>query len=166
MKHVRMEKPAMKQLRRTVILVLLAIGALAQAQSPAKPATARDRLLGAWHLVHIDAPGPDGKPDTTPQPIGILLYTPDGHMSVQLMYPSSQIALSNQYVQNGYEASFGSFDVNEATHTLIHHVQGSVTRDQLVGQNLPRSIEFTADGNLIIRSTRADEHWFVVWKHY
>ena len=22
----------------------------------------RERLIGAWHLVHIDSPGPDGKP--------------------------------------------------------------------------------------------------------
>ncbi len=33
-------------------------------------------------------------------------------MSVQLMYPKTDNALSNQYVQAGYEASFGSYDVN------------------------------------------------------
>jgi len=39
---------------------------------------------------------------------GTLIYTRDGHMSVQLMYPESAAALSNDYVLNGYEASFGS----------------------------------------------------------
>ena len=56
---------------------------------------------------------------------------------------------------NGYEASFGSYDVDETTHTLTHHVQGSITRDLLVGKELPRNFEFTAGGQLIIRSARA-----------
>ena len=76
----------------------------------------------------------------------MLIYTRDGHMSVQLMYPGSANALSNEYVQDGYEASFGSYDVDEATHTLTHHVQGSNTRDLLVGKDLPRVYRFTGDG--------------------
>ena len=101
-----------------------------------------------------------------PQPRGMLIYTRDGHMSVQLMYPKSANAQSNEYVQDGYEASFGSYDVNEATHTLTHHVQGSITRDLLVGKDLPRIYQLTADGHLIIHSARADEHWSVTWEHY
>jgi hypothetical protein len=101
-----------------------------------------------------------------PQPKGMLIYTRDGHMSVQLMYPESAKTLSNEYVLNGYEASFGSYDVDEIAHTLTHHVQGSVTRDFLVGKDLPREFEFTVDGHLIIRSARPDEHWSVTWQHY
>ena len=103
-----------------------------------KQAGDREKLIGAWHLAHIDVPGPDGKPMAIPQPKGMLIYTRDGHMSVQLMYPKSANAQSNEYVQDGYEASFGSYDVDEATHTLTHHVQGSITRDLLVGKDLPR----------------------------
>ena len=128
--------------------------------------TAREKLIGAWHLVRIDAPGPDGKPPSGPQPQGMLIYTRDGHMSVQLMYPKAAGALSNEYVANGYEASFGSYDVDEATHTLTHHVQGSVTGALLVGKDLPRVYQFTADGHLIIRSARPDEHWSVTWEHF
>ena len=58
---------------------------------------------------------------------GMLLYTHDGHMSVQLMYPPSPSGLSNDYVKNGYEASFGSYDVNEQAQTVTHHVEGSIT---------------------------------------
>ncbi|HXW91273.1 MAG TPA: hypothetical protein VEK33_12065 [Terriglobales bacterium] len=46
-------------------------------------------------------------------------------MSIQLMYLRSASTLSNEYVKDGYEASFGSYDVDEATHTMAHHVQGS-----------------------------------------
>jgi hypothetical protein len=150
--------------------MVLAIAGVSQAQSAKKqavePGSAREKLIGAWHLVHIDAPGPDGKPRDIPQPTGMLIYTRDGHVSVQLMYPKLASALSNEYVLNGYEASFGSYDVDEAKHTVTHHVQGSNTRDLLVGKDLPRVYEFTAEGRLLIRSASADEHWFVTWEHY
>jgi hypothetical protein len=126
---------------------------------------AREKIIGAWHLVHIDA-GVDGNATPVPQPKGMLIYTRDGNMSVQLMYPASENTLSNEYVLNGYEASFGSYDVDEAKHTLTHHVQGSNTRDLLVGKDLPRIYQFTADGKLVIRSAQPDEHWSVTWEHY
>lgn len=87
-------------------------------------------------------------------------------MSVQLMYPESANAPDNEYVRAGYEASFGSYDVDPAKHTLTHHVQGSVTRDLLVGQNLPRFYQLTDDRHLIIRSANPNEHWSVTWEHY
>lgn len=103
---------------------------------------------------------------STAQPIGMLIYTRDGHMSVQLMYPKLANAGSNEYVRGGYEASFGSYDVDEATHTVTHHVKGSITRDLLVGKDLPRVYQFSADGHLIIKSASPDEHWSVTWEHY
>jgi hypothetical protein len=96
----------------------------------------------------------------------MLIYTRDGQMSVQLMYPETAGNLSNEYVHNGYEASFGSYDLNEASHTVTHHVQGSNTRDLLVGKDLPRAYRFDNNGRLIIRSARVEEHWSVVWEHY
>jgi Lipocalin-like domain len=155
--------------RGLMLVVALAFSIFAHAQSARKVASsggAEEKLIGAWHLVHIDAPGPDGKSMPVPQPKGMLVYTRDGHMSVQLMYPESAKALSNEYVLNGYEASFGSYDVDETAHTVTHHVQGSITRDLLVGKDLPRKFEFTADGRLIIRSARPDEHWYVTWERY
>jgi hypothetical protein len=148
----------------------LAIAGLVQAQSAKEQVavhdSAREKLVGAWHLVRIEAPGPDGKLIPIDQPKGMLIYTRDGHVSVQLMYPKSANAQSNEYVQDGYEASFGSYDVEEATHTLTHHVQGSVTRGLLVGKDLPRVYKFTEDGRLVLRSARPEEHWSVIWEHY
>jgi hypothetical protein len=155
----------MKALRYSLLAMVALITALTQGQSPKNShGSDRERLIGAWHLAHIDAPGPDGS--SSPQPEGMLIYTSDGHMSVQLMYPKSASAPSNQYVHDGYEASFGSYTVDEATHTLTHHVQGSVTRDLLVGRDLPRVYQLTADRHLIIRSAHTDEHWSVTWEHY
>ena len=128
--------------------------------------TDRERLIGAWHLEHIDSPGPNGKPSDIPQPKGMLIYTLDGHISVQLMYPQSATSLSNEYVRNGYEASFGSYSIDEKTHTLTHHVEGSITADLLVGKDLPRIYTLTKDGRLIIHSAKSGEHWSVTWRHY
>jgi hypothetical protein len=124
----------------------------------------RERLIGAWRLVSIA--GQDGNLLRNGVPTGMLIYTRDGHMSVQLMYPRSENALSNEYVQNGYEASFGSYDVNEITHTVTHHVQGANTGNRLVGKDLPRVYQLNGDERLIIRSARPEERWFVTWEHY
>ena len=160
----------MKILRYGVWGAVVAIAGIVPVQSVMPQATSlgsdRERLIGAWHLEHIGSPSGDGKPSDAPQPMGMLIYTRDGHISVQLMYPKSAGSLSNEYVRNGYEASFGTYDVNEAMHTLTHHVQGSITRDLLVGKDLPRVYEFTPDGHLIIRSARPEEHWSVTWVHY
>ena len=160
----------MKALRYGAWVVLLAIACLVHVQS-AKPQEAghvsdREKLIGAWHLEHIDSPEPERKKSDNLQPTGMLIYTRDGHMSVQLMYPKPPINQSNQYVLDGYEASFGSYEVDEVKHVLTHHVQGSITRDSLVGKDLPRVYQFTADGKLIVRSARPDEHWSVTWEHY
>ena len=148
-----------------VLVVAMAFSPSAFAQT-ARAGSARDKLIGAWRLVRIDAPGSDGKTVPGPQPEGMLIYTRDGHMSVQLMYPEAQHDLNNAYVRNGYESSFGAYDVDEAKHTLTHHVTGANTGDLLVGKDLPRIYQFTKDGHLIIRSARSDEHWSVEWEHY
>ncbi|MGB6974345.1 MAG: lipocalin-like domain-containing protein [Terracidiphilus sp.] len=124
----------------------------------------KERLIGAWHLVSLESPGADGKVTSFPGLKGALIYTRDGHMSVQLMYAPSAAALSNDYVRNGYEASFGTYDVDEAKHTITHHVQGSITRG-LVGKTLMRVYRLTKDGRFIITSARPDEHWSVIWEH-
>ena len=156
-----------KALVSWTLMLVVALNGVAQAPSSAQKESARvsdkEKLIGAWHLVSMGesiAQGLTG-PDADIQ--GILIYTRDGHMSVQLMYPRSQASLSNDYVLNGYEASFGSYEVNEETHTVTHHVQGSITRG-LVGKSLPRVYELSK-GQLIIRPAGPDEHWSVIWEH-
>jgi hypothetical protein len=158
------------RLGRTVagLVALVALGGLALAQSaekkPAGPVSTREKLIGAWRLVSMEEPGADGKLTRITHRKGTLIYTRDGHMSVQIMFSQSESALSNDYVRNGYEASFGSYEVNEQTQTVTHHVEGSITGG-LVGRDLPRAYRLSG-GRLIIRSTRPDEHWSVTWEHY
>jgi hypothetical protein len=157
----------MKTIGVAVLALILVVSAISQANGAEEKRASgsdRERLVGAWRLKSMN--GPDGKPLTTGIPTGMLIYTRDGHMSVQLMYPRSASSLSNEYVLNGYEASFGNFVVNETTHTLTHQVRGANTGELLVGKDLPRVYQLTTDGHLVIRSARADEHWSVTWEHY
>jgi NAD(P)-dependent dehydrogenase (short-subunit alcohol dehydrogenase family) len=134
MNSARRTRISAKAIYAVTLIVAIAFSISAHAQSAKKPSSsggAKEKLIGTWHLVHIDAPDPDGKFVPILQPKGMLIYTRDGHMSVQLMYAESANTLSNEYVLNGYEASFGIFDVDEAAHTVTHHVQGSNTRDFL-----------------------------------
>jgi len=161
----------MKALRYVALAVVVALSGFSRAQSAertdAGPGSGREQLVGAWRLAWMEEQGADGKVTRSTDRKGILIYTPDGQMSVQVMYPSSETVSSQnpvQYAQDGYEASFGSYEVNEQAHTVTNHVEGSLVR-ALVGDDLPRVYRFS-DGRLTLRSSRPDEHWSVTWEHY
>jgi hypothetical protein len=130
----------------------------------------RERFVGAWRLAWLEEQGPDWKihrADCT----GMLVYTGDGHISVQVMYrnpPVNSQAATNaapaQYAQGGYEASFGTYEIDEGAHTFAFHVEGALVRT-LIGKDLPRAFEFSGK-QLIVKSTHPDEHWRVAWEHY
>ncbi len=97
----------------------------------------------------------------------MFVFTRDGHASVQVMQREPQAETprgSQQYSQGGYEASYGRYDVDERTHTFTFHVEGALVRS-LIGQDLPRAYEFSGN-QLIVRSTRPEEHWRVAWERY
>jgi Lipocalin-like domain len=126
----------------------------------------KSRFIGAWRLVSLEAPGPDGKihkSDST----GMFVFTRDGHASVQVMErnpPAEPAAGPEQYSHGGYEATFGTYAVDETAHTFTFHVEGALVRG-LIGKDLPRSFEFSGN-QLVVKSTRPEEHWKVTWEHY
>lgn len=150
------------------LAVVGALSGLALAQSAQKKdgdaASAREKFVGAWRLAWMEEPGPNGKITRLSDRKGTLIYTRDGRMSVQIQFPESQSSVSNDYVLSGYEASFGTYEVNEEAQTVTRHVEGSVTRG-LAGKHLTRAYRFS-DGRLTMRSVRPDEHWSVTWERY
>jgi len=123
-----------------------------------------ERFVGAWRLAWMEAPGPDGKIVRLTDRKGTLMYTHEGRTSVQIQFPESESSLSNDYVLGGYEASFGTYEVNEEAQTITRHVEGSITRG-LVGQSLTRAYRFS-DGRLTMRSVRPEERWSATWERY
>jgi len=155
--------------RLSLGLVFLLMGITAATASGAQDGggndSFRDRFVGAWRLASLDQEGADGKTHTSDS-TGLLVFTRDGHMSVQVMdrNPPAQAATGpEQYSQGGYEASFGTYEINDA-HAFTYHVEGALVRT-LIGKDLPRSFEFS-DKQLIVKSTRPEEHWRVAWEHY
>ena len=126
----------------------------------------RIRFIGAWRLAWLERQGADGKVHRI-DCCGLLVYTRDGHMSVQVMERDPQPeahAEPEQYSQGGYEASYGRYEIDERAHTFTFHVEGSLVRT-LIGKDLPRAYEFSGK-QLIVKSTRPDEHWRVAWEHF
>ena len=64
----------------------------------------------------------------------------------------------------GYEASFGTYEIDEAAHHFTFHVEGALVRT-LVGKDLTRVFEFSGK-QLIVKSAIPDEHWRVAWEHF
>lgn len=127
----------------------------------------QNHLIGAWKLVKLDQPGPDGRLEQI-ESSGMFVFTRDGHLSVQVMNrgPKQQGTPTGpeQYSQGGYEASYGSYTVDDQAHTFTFHVEGALVRS-LIGRDLLRTFEIAGD-RMIVKSARTDEHWCAVWKRY
>ena len=156
-----MKRPRILAIVFLSVTVLSRVALLGQQD---RPASDRDRFIGAWRLAWMEETSSDGRVTRTADRTGTLMYTRDGRMSVQIQFPESQSGVSNDYVLSGYEASFGTFEVNEEAHTITRHVEGSITR-AIVGQSLTRAYRFS-DGRLTMRSVRPEERWSVTWERY
>src|SRR5574341_974689 len=72
----------------------------------------RERFIGAWRLASLEEPDAHGKvhrADCT----GMLVFTREGRMSVQVLFRNPQADTSSgpvQYVQGGYEALCGRYE--------------------------------------------------------
>jgi hypothetical protein len=83
---------------------------------------------------------------------------------VQVMERNPQPSASSQYSQGGYEASYGTYTIDERNHTFTIHVEGALVRT-LIGKDLPRTYELNGN-QLIVKSTNPNEHWRVTWERY
>lgn len=125
----------------------------------------RDRLIGAWKLQSYEERPVDGSPSFYPmseKPMGIIMYTPDGYMSAQLMHPDRKDFASGdwfdgtdaEYKQEAstYIAYTGPFHVDEAAQTLTHSMFVSLFPNW-TGQTQPRVVKI--EGDLLHLSTAA-----------
>ena len=145
-----------------VLVATLAIPGRGQARSAQ---SSRDRFIGAWQLAWLEEPDSSGKvqkADCT----GLLVYTPDGHMSVQVMYQNPQTGSGTtpaRYTQGGYEASYGTYQIKD-DHRFTFHVEGALVRS-LIGKDLPRVYAFSGK-QLIVKSPDPNEHWKATWERF
>jgi hypothetical protein len=117
----------------------------------------RDQLIGAWKLVSYEEKPVDGSPSFHPmseQPMGIIMYTPDGYMSAQLSKPDRKPFASGDWF-NGtpeeygreattYIAYTGKFHVDEEAQKLTHSMFVSLFPNW-IGQTQPRVVKIEGD---------------------
>jgi hypothetical protein len=155
-------------MRRMVPFLLLA-AALSGAQKFAtrKPG---DEFIGAWRLVSYERRSAAGEL-TYPmgaQPIGRIAYDPLGRMSAQLMradrphFEASVSAEEKVAAFDGYVAYYGTYTVNPADHTVVHHVEASLNPNW-TGTDLTRSYEFSGS-QLILKAKLQGAEIRLVWE--
>jgi hypothetical protein len=147
-----------------LLLVLLALGIsiVGQTRTPeaaATPANGSNPFIGSWRLVSLEEADANGRVHKA-ECSGIFIFSADGKASVQVMYRSPKTD-NNDYAEGGYEASFGSYEINDA-HTFTLHVEGALVRT-LVGKDLKREYVFTGN-QLIVKSSDPNERWRVTWE--
>lgn len=145
-----------------VTLIALLLPLISSGQGNNGSTSLQDRFVGGWRLVSLEEPGSGGKVHKA-NCTGLLVYTPDGHMSVQVMYRNAQDGGDTKYAEGGYEASFGRYEIDDA-HTFTFHVEGALVRT-LVGKDLKRVYELSGN-QLMVKSPDPNEHWRVAWERY
>jgi Lipocalin-like domain len=117
----------------------------------------REQLIGAWKLVSYVAHPVDGSAQFFPlgeNPSGIILYTPDGFMSAQLMSNGRKPFASSDWFEatleeyraeaSTYIAYSGRFHVDEEKKGLTHSMFVSLFPNW-IGQTQPRLVRIEGD---------------------
>jgi tetratricopeptide (TPR) repeat protein len=146
---------------------------LAAPESGHAPRTTRRDLFGAWQLVSIQiegSNGPEDDPYFNAKSAGILTYDPSGWMSVQIVgqprppmevEPSRpaahidtvEVAQLKAAVLDTYYAYYGTWEYDEATSTVTHHVKSSLIPGEA---GLSRSQTVTLEGEDLIFTVRQE----------
>jgi len=148
----------------------------------ASAAAERKKFIGVWtlvsgvstHEVTGEVRYPWGK-----NPVGRLVYDEAGRVFAQLMDPgrrpvggisnqgaaaaiSSASAEDMREMLNGFNSYFGTFDVDEPSRTVIHHLQSALI-PSWVGSDQRRKYEFSGRDQLIILNTASQAAYRLVW---
>ena len=165
---------------RRVAVAALSLASFAHGATPTEE---RKKFIGMWKLTSGESKDqatgvvsyPWGK-----TPFGRLLYDEAGRVFVQLMNPgrrpvggvsnrgaAAAIASSSaddmREMLTGFNAYFGTFDIDQPAGTVIHHLQSALI-PSWVGSDQRRRYEFSAAGELIILNTASGADYRLVWQ--
>ncbi len=110
----------------------------------------RERLVGCWRLVGYTETAAQSDETDCPlgnNPLGTILYTPDGYMSAQLARPGPYE--DDEQPDAYYIAYSGPFAVDEPAGTVAHQVQVSVIPSWL-GTTQIRQVQFREPSTLAL----------------
>ena len=141
-------------------------------------------LVGTWQIVEDQTVDAQGQVVARDRDVaGLLVYTPEGRMAVQLMYrngrpavtggddtPSVGVGLGHigwrgavaKAASDPSDADVGTYTVDAARRTVVHHVHGEL-RPYGVGMRYERRYELRGD-ELWLTPGEPGLHWRTVWK--
>ena len=118
------------------------------------------QFFGSWKLISCERKSEDGRIDYRygKNPVGRLTYDSAGRMSAQLMRLGRRSTLASgvgfeagnasdeelREAAEGYIAYFGTFDVDESSKTVTHHVKAALV-PSWVGTDLKRTYRFESN---------------------
>lgn len=151
-----------------VLLFALSAGVSGYTQQRTHPTSRGDisgtgELVGTWRLISRVVALEDGAavhdPGLGKTPAGYLIYDSSGHVAGQLMRLDRPMAIdcgtsdsassNNSQSVNGYDAYFGTYTIDEDSHTVTHHLEGALAAADL-GKNLVREFHVSGDKLIII----------------
>lgn len=119
------------------ILLLMYVATWSPAASLAQESGLKERIVGTWAYEAVDLVQPDGtrRPMYGMHPHGIAMFDASGHyMLLTARADMAKFAVNNRLagtaeeykaVVQGSIAHFGRYEVNEATKTIIFHIETS-----------------------------------------
>ncbi len=146
------------------------LGMAAAASLEAAP-SARDRFIGVHRLVAYQRKSQGGEATDIygPNPVGRIAYDKAGRMFALLMRPGRKppkdpraVTLEEyREIQSGFIAYMGTFDVDEAERTIVHHVEAA-SNAAWVGTDLKRGYEFS--GSRLMLTVPGANGAIVAWE--
>jgi len=168
-------------MNRRKALAVLSLASLASAQT--KKSAIRNKFVGVWKIVSCESKDKITGEVRYPygaKPIGRITYDAAGRMSAQLMDPgrraiggsrnrTSAAAIREaspedmRDILTGFTAYFGTFDIDESSRTVIHHVQAHLIPSR-VGTDLRRTYDFSSSNQLILTAASDQGATRLVWQ--
>jgi hypothetical protein len=168
-------------MNRRKAVAVLSLASVAAAGT--KRSAIHDRFVGVWKLVSSESKdkirGKVQYPYGT-KPVGRITYDAAGRMSAQLMHPGRRRVGGSptrgsaaffrdastddmREILTGFSSYFGTFDIDESSRTVIHHVQAHLVPGW-VGTDIRRSYEFSGNDRLILTALFDQSVNRLVWE--
>ena len=143
----------------------------------------RKKFIGSWKLISGESRDEVTGEVRYPwgaKPVGRLAYDDAGRVFAQLMNPARRSvggmanrgaaaaietasAEDMREMLTGFNAYFGTFDVDEPARTVIHHLQSALI-PSWVGTDQRRKYEFSGSDQLIMFNTAGNAAYRLVWQ--
>ena len=168
-------------MNRREVIATFSLAPLAHAGT--SEASVRKKFIGVWKLISGESrdqvTGEVRYPWGT-KPVGRLAYDDAGRVFAQLMNPGRRSvggmanrgaaaaietasAEDMREMLTGFNAYFGTFDVDEPYRTVIHHLQSALI-PSWVGTDQRRKYEFSGSNQLIMLNTASQASYRLVWQ--